>query len=275
MWWRTVARSCGVSRSHTGDPKMTIASSGRPCGFSGSRSCDQSMREVGVPLQVLALLVEPPQRLRAVLVLPLEDGRTRRGSTTRSARRDGVAIDACHGGPLPRHAGRARLTDAAVRGALSSRSQHFAGASVQAPAPALAPERRHVDAEARGRFLQRRGLGEHLAHVAPLQVLERGAALGSGGLSGAGASSRSGRSSASMVAPRARTRARSSAFTSSRTLPGQRVGAQRGARRRRRADTGRAGGGRTASPAECSTSAGRSSRRSRSGGSAMPITFRR
>src|SRR5207249_9839502 len=56
------------------------------------------------------------------------------------------------------------------------------------PVPlALAPERRHVDAEAGGGVLQRGRLGEHLHDVVALDVLEGEAGLGRGGRGGGGA----------------------------------------------------------------------------------------
>src|SRR5262249_38751830 len=127
-----------------------------------------------VPLQVLALLVEPPQRLGAVLVFPLEDGVERAGNRPRDLVDGyGVAIDACHGGPPS-------VAREPVRGSrmtpCTASCQAGRDASVEAPALALAPQRRDVDPQAGGGLLQGRRLGQHLTHVALLHVLERGAA---------------------------------------------------------------------------------------------------
>src|SRR5262249_44738206 len=67
----------------------------------------------GVPLGVLAVLVEPPQCVGALLVLPLEDGRERPVDLPLDLLDGtGVPIDACHGD--------LRATDAPAGFALSS-----------------------------------------------------------------------------------------------------------------------------------------------------------
>jgi len=43
-WGLRFARSFGVRRFQTSEPKIEICSSGSSCGFSGSRSSDQSIR---------------------------------------------------------------------------------------------------------------------------------------------------------------------------------------------------------------------------------------
>src|SRR5438552_151846 len=50
---------------------------------------------------------------------------------------------------------------------------HSLMALFEPPAPALAPQRRRVDPEARRRLLQRCRALQHLAHVAALELLER------------------------------------------------------------------------------------------------------